>query len=166
MQSISSSSQHTCLLQVSSDGLQALLKRQTPQFTHVHAGCRTRPHSLGVKAPHFHSAAVWQHKQIQIGSQKFQVSSEFLHYTSQASCSNLRILAGINAAPQSIAASACALALSCLCTGGAHAAEPAEVFQRSGCVGERQLTWLHSVTAVLLMGVYDCSDTAIYHDGI
>lgn len=155
MQSISSSSQHTCLLQVSLNGLQVLLKRQRPQFKHVHAACRRGQHSLGVEPRHFHAAAVWQHKQTQVGSQNFQVSSSFkcvpCFYTTQlTSYSNLRSLAGVHAAPQSIAAATCALALSCLCAGGAYAAEPAEVFQRSGCVGARQLTWLCCVTAVLL----------------
>lgn len=60
-------------------GLQALLKRQRPQFTHIHAGCRRGPHSPDVKSPHFHAAAVWQHKQTQVGSQNFHVSSVFLH---------------------------------------------------------------------------------------
>ncbi len=83
-----------------------------------------------------------------------------------ASYSILRILAGIHAAPQSIAATTCALALSYLCAGGAYAAEPAEVFQRSGCVGACQLTWLRCVTAVLLMEVVKCSDTAIHHGRI
>ncbi|DBA67487.1 TPA: hypothetical protein ACH3X2_001767 [Trebouxia sp. C0005] len=50
---------------------------------------------------------------------------------SRCSC----LAAQANTAPQSIAATTCALALSCLCAGGAYAAEPAEIFLRSGCVG-------------------------------
>ncbi|DBB04100.1 hypothetical protein WJX77_004455 [Trebouxia sp. C0004] len=85
MQSISSSSQHTCLLQKRT----AFARRRTVSLPRC--SCLAAQANTG-----------WKPK----------VST-----------------------PQSMAATTCALALSCLCAGGAYAAEPAEVFQRSGCVG-------------------------------
>ena len=52
---------------------------ETPEATikHIHAACRRGQHLLAVEPRHFHAAAVWQRKQTQVGSQKFQVSSSF-----------------------------------------------------------------------------------------
>ena len=52
---------------------------EKPEATikHIHAACRRGQHLLAVEPRHVHAAAVWQRKQTQVGSQKFQVSSSF-----------------------------------------------------------------------------------------
>lgn len=53
------------------------------------------------------------------------------------------------AAWPSVTGTVCALALSCFLTGAAVAAEPAEVFQRSGCVGVHHI-WARHLPVILL----------------
>ena len=49
---------------------------------------------------------------------------------------HMTTLGGVHAVMQTVPLTACTVALSSLLSGSAYAAEPAEVFQRSGCVGE------------------------------